>query len=135
MIIETNQERKVHLVGCYYANISRCTVQRKSKRLPFVFFFFWDVSQCSVVVTDILGQTSGLIFKGQGALKWFAEVSGQPIDPIFKSQTDLDCVTKVLGRTDCSETSVATNKRCVTSQKSEELIYTVVETCSSQGRG
>jgi len=31
MIIETNEEKKVHLVGPYNANISWCTVHRISK--------------------------------------------------------------------------------------------------------
>ena len=60
---------------------------------------------------------------------------GKAVGPIFKSQAVLDCVTKVLGPTGFSETSVTTNKRWVTPQKSEYLIYTPAEARSTQGLG
>jgi hypothetical protein len=73
--------------------------------------------------------------QGSNSLKMLCRRFGKPIDPIFKRQTVLDCVTKVLGPTGCSEMSVTTNKRCVTSQNSESLIYTAAEVCSTQGLG
>ena len=57
------------------------------------------------------------------------DVSGQPIGRIFKGQT-WSLKMRPIG---CPETSMITNLRWVTSQKSEELIYIAEEAWSSVG--
>ena len=60
---------------------------------------FWDVTQCRLVVTNVSGQLTAPIFKGQ-AVKDHGK----------------------MGPISCPETSVTTNLHCVTSQKSEDVI-------------
>jgi len=63
------------------------------------------------------------------------DVSRQSIGPIFKGEAVhfldclilFDCLTLEYGTMVCHETSVTVNIRCMTFQKSEDLIYTAVE--------
>ena len=68
------------------------------------------------------------------SVDWYlvTDVSRQPIGPIFKGQAvqeDSSCTVWPLkiGPIGCLETSVNTNLRCITSQRSEYLIYTAAE--------
>ena len=54
------------------------------------------------------------------------DVSGQPIGSICTCQA----LFLNMGPIGCSETSVTTNQRHITSQKSKNLIYTAAEACS-----
>jgi hypothetical protein len=70
------------------------------------FFVFWNVTQRTAVVTDVSGPPTGPIFKGQTV------------------QKDCTALPLQMGLIGCPETSVATNKLCLTSQKTEDLFYT-----------
>ena len=67
---------------------------------------FWDVTQSLLVVTDVSGPPTGPIFEGQAV------------------QKDWTALPLQMGLVGCPEMSVATNKLCVTSQKSEDVLYT-----------
>ena len=124
-----NKERRVLLLGPYYANISRCTVHCMSKITSFCLLLLG----CFTALTSSyrrFGTAYRSHIQGSSSLKLLCRRFGKPIDPIFKNQTVLDCITEVLVPAGCSETSVNTNKLCVTSQKSEDLIYTAVETAA-----
>jgi hypothetical protein len=56
----------------------------------------------------------------------FTGVSGQRIGPNFKGEAD--CLTTFkMGPIGCPETLLTTNLRCVISQISEDIIYTMTE--------
>jgi len=59
------------------------------------------------------------------------DVSRQPIGRIFKDKQSIEALTLNTGLTGCPETSVSTNLRCVTSQKSEDLKYNAIYVASS----
>jgi hypothetical protein len=68
--------------------------------------------------------------------RWLVtDVSGQSIGPIFKGQSVLfldclilmDCLVLEYETMGCHETPVTVNMRCVTFQKSEDLIYTATK--------
>jgi len=54
------------------------------------------------------------------------DVSGKPTGPIFKGQAGTAWPLMV-GQTGCCEMLITTNLHCVTSQNSEDLIYTAAE--------
>ena len=70
-----------------------------------------------------------------GDRRLFTDVARQFIGPIFKGEEVhflgflilLDCLTLKYGTMGCHDTSVTVNIRCVTFQKSEDLIYTAAE--------
>jgi hypothetical protein len=97
------------------------------KLLPFVFFFFffffWKRFTALTGSYRRFETTYRSHIQGSSSLKLLCRSFGKPIDPICKNQTVLDCVTKVLEQTGSSETSVTTNKRCVTPQKNAAHLH------------
>jgi hypothetical protein len=77
-------------------------------------WLFLYVTQRSVVATDVSGKHIGHVVKGQTVLDWFGLLDAW--------RWDLCVVPKRRLRT--------TYLRCVTSQKSQNLIYTASETCN-----
>jgi hypothetical protein len=73
------------------------------------FTLFWDVTQRRLVVTDVSGQAIGPIFEDRDQEEFL-----------------LDCLTLEDGTDSLSQNvgDITTNLRCVTSQKSVDLVYT-----------
>jgi hypothetical protein len=103
--------------------------------------------QHGLVDTDVSGKPIVPILKGQAEADcsttesgtdrqpfWYVmqrglvdtDVSGEPIGPIFKGQAEADCSTTE-GGTDRQLPDVGNYLLCVTSQKSEDVIFTVAE--------